>query len=74
MKVQLFDRNTQAPHWWDNFIEYHREFNWYKSINETLKPFGGKFRITFNDNGIANERWLEFEREEQYTWFILRWS
>lgn len=74
MKVKLFDHITVGPVWWDNFMNYHRESNWYNTINDTLKPFGGNFYITFNKHGNANDRWLEFEREEQYTWFILRFS
>lgn len=74
MKVKLFDHITVGPIWWENFMSYHREFNWYKPINDTLKPFGGRFWIKFNDNGNPNERWLEFEREEQYTWFLMRFS
>lgn len=76
MKILLFDRNNQKhPYWWDNFMNDHRLYVYrQQTINDTLKPYGGRFSMTFCDNGYANERWLEFEREEQYTWFVLRFS
>jgi hypothetical protein len=51
--------------------------NLYSSIdtlNESLKEYGANFVVTFDDQGFTDERWLSFEHEYQYTWFILRWA
>lgn len=76
MKVLVFSAVTLRPRWWVNFIDASIESGFYSiiSINNALKPYGGRFSITFDEDGHANERWIEFEREEQYTWFLMRFS
>jgi hypothetical protein len=44
------------------------------AINEKLKEYGATFWYTTDKQNTADERWLSFEHEYQYTWFILRWS
>jgi len=78
MKVLLFnnrDNNSMSPIWWNNYVMGSN--NLYSSIdtiNESLKEYGANFVVTFDDQGFTDERWLSFEHEYQYTWFILRWG
>ena len=71
MRVLLYSNNYMLmPKWWDNFLDEHRGLK----INDSLMPYGGRYSLTFDEGGFINERWLEFERDADYTWFILRFS
>lgn len=76
MKCLVFTAVTVRPRWWVNFMDSFFELGFFSiiNINNALKSYGGRFSMTFCEDGYPNERWLEFDREEQYTWFILRWS
>lgn len=64
MLYSIYDEVVTPPVWWDNFLEEHSD-----DINGTLKLYGGTLEF---ENG--HERWIVFERECDYTWFVLRWS
>ena len=60
----LFDIKP-APYWWYNFLISTSP---HLDTNVVLKQYGAMLEI------IGEERWLVFESEAQYTWFVLRFS
>jgi len=58
--------------WWSNFVNVRTadlpRLYTIHDINNALIPYSGYYFVT------ADERWLEFESEAHYTWFILRWG
>lgn len=69
---ELSDRLIDCPLCWQNFITAAQEFFWedvaVRRINVMLKPYGGRYRMT-GENGF-----IEFESEQDYTLFALKWS
>jgi len=73
---------TNTPTAWDNFYtdtykfitetESYRTWmtNRWKYLNTRLREFNCK--LVLNDANTSTE--LMFNREEDYTWFVLRWS
>jgi hypothetical protein len=75
MKILLFRTNGVCPSWWMNYVmETNILHSDTAAINEGLKEYGATFSYTTDKQNSADERWLSFEHEYQYTWFILRWS
>ena len=87
MKVLLFDNKNECPLWWINFLtdlidNYPGGWHGWQDtnsvaqeelINNSLQSCRGKFSMTFCEKGFAI-RWLEFESEAHFNWFVLRWS
>ena len=72
MRVEIFDEEVRMVSWWKNFYFHHialREVATIKRINETLKPYGGKFV-----NNTPDGAHLEFDNKHKALMFLMRWS
>ena len=72
MIVEIFDKEVRMFPWWKKFYFAHitlRETTTIKRINESLKPYGGKFV-----NNTPHGAHLVFDNEQDYVMFLLRWS
>jgi hypothetical protein len=80
MSLKRFElRNTFArcPVYWQNFITHLQNENdmWNRDVSipiiqRELKPYNGRYRMA------GSEPWdyIEFDTEQQFTLFVLRWS
>ena len=70
MRVDIIDDSMSVYPWWENFffntIDY--KVNTTERINQNLKPY----RAKLIKNGI--NPYLEFDTEQDYVMFVLRWS
>jgi len=68
--VLLFDEknNDTTPKFWYNFCVQYRETN---SL-EFMKLLRDNHHAKFYSHGL--QRYLEFDSEEYYSMFVLRWS
>ena len=60
---------SSCPSYWINFLKnipMRRGFS-VKHINDALKPFNAEY---FH----KNEPYIKFSTEEDYVWFLLRWT
>ena len=69
MILKLNRRGTEQPSWWTNFVDHvfdttSHSINIKFRINLEANKYGGKFVL----DGI------EFEKEEDLTFFLLKWS
>lgn len=64
----LFDKSNRIiPLYWKKFVD--NAFDSVYTIDECLSEYGGKMSVTEYGDGF-----LTFETEEQFTFFVLRWS
>ena len=80
MRLTIFlkDKSTYNKVWWnfsqhlgrrtinDDFTEVDYATYYFKKLEEEIKKYNGKW--------IRGQDYVEFEREADYTWFLLRWS
>jgi len=66
-----------CPIYWQNFIIYlNNEFDmWGRDVSVSiiqreLKPYGGRYHLA----GSESREYIEFDTEQQFTLFVLRWS
>ena len=50
----------------DEFTEYDYATYYFKKLEEEIKKYNGIW--------IKGQHYAEFERDEDATWFVLRWS
>lgn len=71
-----------APSWWQNMIDELRKLpylltdeEWFELLNEMVAPYSGalKRHLRLDRTHHRYHYWLEFETEEAYTLFLLRW-
>ena len=65
---------SDAYDWWKNFIKAEllplHDINDDEEFFRACKEVYIRYHISWVDHG----RQVEFEKEEYYTWFIMRWS
>jgi hypothetical protein len=66
-----------CPIYWQNFIIFlQSEFDlWNRDVSvpviqRELRPYGGRYHMA----GSESNDYIEFDTEEQFAWFVLRWS
>ena len=76
-RFNLHSTFVGCPVYWQNFITHlQNEFDmWGREVSVTiiqreLKPYGGRYHLA------GSEPWdyIEFDTEQQFTLFVLRWS
>jgi hypothetical protein len=73
---ELGKNMSDCPDHWYNFItELQHQMDYYRDvsvtkINKVLKIYGGRYRFT----GSRKNPTIEFENEQGYVMYLLRWS
>jgi hypothetical protein len=73
--IEAADGNgyTNLPKWWENFIDtMPLYYNTQTPTNKLLKVYHAMTYV--KQEGNSMNRYLEFETEEDYVEFVLRWS
>ena len=63
---RLYETEPKVPYWWVKFLE--EVVGNSDDIDAIMKLYGGRLELD------GDKRWLVFDRECDYTWFVLRWS
>ena len=70
-----------APSWWQNMVDELplypvAEGERFELLNEMVAPYSGvlKCHLRLDRTHHSYQYWLEFDTEEGYTLFLLRWS
>lgn len=71
-RILLFstDDTINQPRWWSNYVDSLKDTT-IEPVNEDLKRYNA---VVWIDKENDYARYLEFESEEHYSMFILRWS
>jgi len=80
MSLKRFDLHSTfvgCPVYWQNFITHLQNENdmWDRDVSvpiiqRELKPYSGRYHMA----GSEPNDYIEFDTEQQFTLFVLRWS
>lgn len=74
MIILNINRDNQTEQWWINFLLSLCDDNGTKDLKQELEKWGAQIytEYLYEDGVVANS--IRFEKEKDFTWFMLRWS
>lgn len=72
MKVKLLIRENgnPTPRWWTNFVFDHK-FHTEQDCRSKLKEYNIDIHVS---DPTQHTAWLEFQKEHDRDWFLLKWT